>query len=71
MLKTATDKVKGNLIGTLAGAGLTYFAVKKYTGISKMYLVIGLAVLGGVAGAYAQSAIKAKKSTPKKDTVKK
>ena len=71
MLKTATDKVKANLIGTLAGAGLTYFAVKKYTGISKMYLVVGLAVLGGVAGAYAQSAIQAKKSTPKKDTVKK
>ena len=71
MLKTATDKVKANLIGTLAGAGLTYFAVKKYTGISKTYLVVGLAVLGGVAGAYAQSAIQAKKSTPKKDTVKK
>jgi outer membrane lipoprotein SlyB len=71
MLKTATDKVKANVIGTIAGAGLTYFAVKKYTGISKMYLVVGLAVLGGVAGAYAQSAIQAKKSTPKKDTVKK
>ena len=60
MLKTATDKVKANVIGTIAGAGLTYFAVKKYTSISKMYLVVGLAVLGGVAGAYAQSSIKAK-----------
>jgi hypothetical protein len=30
MLKTATDKVKANVIGTIAGAGLTYFAVKKY-----------------------------------------
>jgi outer membrane lipoprotein SlyB len=71
MLKTATDKVKANVIGTIAGAGLTYFAVKKYTGVSKTWLVVGLAVLGGVAGAYAQSAIQAKKSTPKKDTVKK
>jgi outer membrane lipoprotein SlyB len=71
MLKTATDKVKANVIGTIAGAGLTYFAVKKYTGISKTYMVVALAVLGGVAGAYAQSSIKAKKSTPKKDTVKK
>jgi hypothetical protein len=71
MLKTATNKVKANVIGTIAGAGLTYFAVKKYTGISKMYLVVGLAVLGGVAGAYAQSAIQAKKSAPAKGTVKK
>jgi hypothetical protein len=31
---------------------------------------IGLAVLGGVAGAYAQSAISAKRSTPKSSTVK-
>lgn len=71
MLKTTTDKIKANVIGTIAGAGLAYFAIKKYTGISKTYLLVGLAVLGGVAGAYAQSAIVAKKSTPKKDTVKK
>lgn len=71
MLKTATDKVKANVVGTIAGAGLTYFAVKKYTGISKTYIVVAISVLGGLAGAYAQSAIKAKKSTPKKDTVKK
>lgn len=71
MLKTTTDKIKANVIGTIAGAGITYFAVKKYTGVSKTWAVLGLAVLGGVAGAYAQSAIKAKKSTPKKDTVKK
>jgi outer membrane lipoprotein SlyB len=71
MLKTATDKVKANVIGTIAGAGLTYFAVKKYTGVSKTWLVVSLALLGGVAGAYAQSAIQAKKSTPKATTVKK
>jgi outer membrane lipoprotein SlyB len=71
MLKTATNKVKANVIGTIAGAGITYFAVKKYTGISKTYLVVAIAVLGGVAGAYAQSAIQAKKSAPGKATVKK
>ena len=71
MLKTATDKVKANVIGTIAGAGLTYFAVKKYTGISKTWQLVGLAVLGGLAGAYAQSAIQAKSSTPKAGTVKK
>jgi hypothetical protein len=65
MLKKATDKVKNNLLGTAVGAGATYFAVGKYTGVSKMWLKVSLAVLGGVAGAYAQSAIKAKRSTPK------
>jgi hypothetical protein len=70
MLKTATDKVKANVIGTIAGAGITYFAVKKYANISKTWLVVSLAVLGGVAGAYAQSAIAAKKSAPKKNTIK-
>jgi len=71
MLKTATAKVKANVIGTIAGAGITYFAVKKYTGISKTWQLVGLAVLGGVAGAYAQAAIAAKKSAPAKATIKK
>ncbi len=71
MLKTATAKVKANVIGTIAGAGITYLAVKKYTGVNKTWMVLGLAVLGGVAGAYAQSAIVAKKSTPTAGTVKK
>lgn len=70
MLKTATSKVKANVIGTIAGAGLTYLAVKKYTGVSKTWMVLGLAVLGGVAGAYAQSAIQAKTSKPTAKTVK-
>jgi len=71
MLKTATNKVKANVIGTIAGAGITYLAVKKYTGVSKTWALVGLAVLGGVAGAYAQAAITAKKSTPTAVTVKK
>ena len=71
MLKTATTKVKANVIGTIAGAGITYFAVKKYTGLTKTWQLVGLAVLGGVAGAYAQSAIAAKKSAPGKATIKK
>lgn len=71
MLKTATTKVKANVIGTIAGAGITYFAVKKYTGLTKTWQLVGLAVLGGVAGAYAQSAIAAKKSAPAKATIKK
>jgi hypothetical protein len=71
MLKQPIAKVKNNIIGTAAGALVTYWAVGKYTGVSKMWVRVGLAVLGGVAGAYAQSAISAKKSTPSVGTVKK
>ena len=71
MLKTATAKVKSNLVGTAVGAVATYWAVGKYTGVSKTWVRLSLAVLGGVAGAYAQSAISAKKSTPSVGTVKK
>jgi hypothetical protein len=66
MLKTATAKVKANMLGTAVGAVATYWAVGKYANVSKTWVRISLAVLGGVAGAYAQSAISAKKSTPAK-----
>lgn len=65
MLKQPIAKVKANVIGTATGALVTYWAVGKYTGVSKMWVRVSLAVLGGVAGAYAQSAIAAKKSAPK------
>jgi hypothetical protein len=64
MFKTQITKVKNNMIGTAVGAVATYWAVGKYTGVSKMWVRVSLAVLGGVAGAYAQSAIAAKKSAP-------
>lgn len=70
MLKTVTSKVKANPVGLIAGAGLTYWAVGKYANVSNTWVRIGLAVLGGVAGAYAQSAISAKKSTPTAKAVK-
>ena len=71
MFKQPIAKVKNNIIGTAAGALVTYWAVGKYTGVSKMWVRVSLAVLGGVAGAYAQSAISAKKSAPAAGTVKK
>lgn len=66
MLKQPIAKVKANVIGTAAGALVTYWAVGKYANVSKTWVRLSLAVLGGVAGAYAQSAISAKKSTPAK-----
>lgn len=70
MFKKPIAKIQNNLIGTAAGAVVTYWAVGKYAGVSKTWVRLTLTVLGGVAGAYAQSAISAKSSTPKKDTTK-
>ena len=65
MLKKSVAKVQNNLIGAAAGAVATYWAVGKYANVSKTWMRISLAIVGGVAGAYAQSAISAKSSTPK------
>lgn len=70
MFKKPIAKVQNNLIGTAAGAVVTYWAVGKYANVSKMWVRLGLTVLGGVAGAYVQSTITAKSSTPKKNTIK-
>jgi outer membrane lipoprotein SlyB len=70
MLKTATAKVKNNVIGTVAGAGVTFWAAKKYMGITGTWKLVAISLLGGVAGAYASSAIKAKGTAPKKATIK-
>ena len=71
MLKQPIAKVKNNIIGTAAGALVTYWAVGKYANVSKMWVRVSLAVLGGVAGAYAQSAVAAKKSAPKAGSINK
>lgn len=71
MFKKPIAKIQNNLIGTAAGAVVTYWAVGKYAGVSKTWVRLTLTVLGGVAGAYAQSAITAKKSAPTSATVKK
>lgn len=63
-LGKVTSKVQNNLIGTIAGAGVAYWAGKKYLGVSGMLKVTAVVLLGAVAGAYAQSMIAARKSAP-------
>lgn len=70
-IKDVTTKVKNNYIGTIAGAGLTWWAAKKYAGITGTWKLVGLTVLGAVAGAYIQGGISAKSSTPKASDIKK
>lgn len=69
MIKQSVAKVKNNPIGAIVGAGVTFFAMKKYSPVKKIWVIGLVSVIGGVAGAYAQSAIKAKASVPTKKNV--
>ena len=44
-LKTTMAKVKNNPIGAIAGAGLTYYAVKKSGKVSKMWQLLALSAV--------------------------
>lgn len=65
MLKSSVAKVKNNPIGFVAGAGLTFWGVKKYTSVTKMWQIALIAVVGGVAGAYVQGMVTAKAGSKK------
>jgi hypothetical protein len=70
MLKNVSSKVKTNLVGTIAGAGLTWWAAKKYANVSGVWKLGSLVILGAIAGAYIQGGVTAKLSTPKKSDIK-
>jgi outer membrane lipoprotein SlyB len=61
MLNKAISTVKSNPIGFVAGAGLTYWGMKKYTSNSKMWVTALGVIVGGVVGSYVQAMILAKK----------
>jgi len=63
--KSAIAVVKTNVVGAVVGVGVTYLGIKKFTSIRKWWMVIGLSVLGGYAGAYAQKSISAKSGSKK------
>tara|TARA_R110000823_G_scaffold67016_2_gene156516 strand:+ start:463 stop:678 length:216 start_codon:yes stop_codon:yes gene_type:complete len=64
-LKTTMAKVKNNPIGAIAGAGLTYYGLKKSGKVTKMWMLISLTAVGAVVGAIAQSKMGAMSSTSK------
>jgi hypothetical protein len=61
MYNKAISTVKANPIGFVAGAGLTYFGIRKYTSNSKLWVTILGTLVGGVVGSYAQGMLVAKK----------
>jgi len=65
MFKKAISTAQANPIGFVAGAGLTYWGMKKYTSNSKMWVTILGVLAGGYVGAYAQATMIAKKGEKK------
>jgi outer membrane lipoprotein SlyB len=70
-IKKQISKITANPIGLLAGAGLGFMAAKKFSKTGNKYVLIGATVAGGLFGALAQAAYKAKKGTVTATTVKK
>lgn len=68
MLNKAISTAKSNPIGFVAGAGLTYWGIGKYTTNKKMWVTILGTIVGGYAGAYAQSMMVAKKGAAASNT---
>ena len=61
-------KVKNNVVGAVVGAGAFYWASGKYANVSKMWLKVGIALVGAVVGANVQGMIKARKGAPTAET---
>jgi outer membrane lipoprotein SlyB len=57
-MKTINEQIKkitSNPLGSLAGAAAFYFGAKQMGKVENTYALIGLAVVGAIAGAMAQA----------------
>lgn len=63
-VKTQFSKLTSNPIGAIAGGFVAFWAAKKYASVSNKWALGTIAIVGAVAGAYAQSQVKAKASAP-------
>lgn len=68
-VKEQIAKLTSNPVGSLVGVGAGYYVAKKLIKTDKMWMVVVVSVLGGVAGAMAQAKWKAKKGVPTATTV--
>ncbi len=72
-IKQTLKSPLSNPVGALVGAAALYFAAKKFMKVEKKWMLISLALVGGVAGALAQSKWKSKAmlaSTAKTSAIK-
>jgi len=60
VIRQQTAKITNNPLGAIVGGVAFYFGSKKYAKVSNPWLLGGLALVGVVVGAMAQSAMKSK-----------
>lgn len=70
-MKEQLKKITSNPIGSIVGAGAGWVASSKVLGISNLWLKLAVTAVGAIGGAMVQQNIKAKKSAPTAETVKK
>ena len=70
IIKTNVNKIKNNPIGAVAGAAAMFFGAKKYAKIQNNYVLVGLAIVGAIAGANASFYFKTRANAPKASDTK-
>lgn len=70
IVKNTTAKIKANPISSLVGVVAGFYLAKKYMPTSKWYVLGGVAIVGGIAGAMVSSAIASRQTGVTKELVK-
>lgn len=61
-IKGTIDSITASPIGALVGGAALYLGAKKFMKVENKYALVGLALVGVIAGAMAQSKMKSKAS---------
>ena len=70
-IKKQVSKITANPLGLVAGAAVAFLAAKKFYKGGNKWVLMAIVAAGGVTGALAQAAYKAKKGAVTATTVKK
>jgi hypothetical protein len=65
IIKNTTAKIKANPISSLTGVVAGFYLAKKFMPTSKWYVLGGIAVVGGIAGALISNQIASTRSANK------
>ena len=69
IITNTTAKIKANPISSLVGVVAAFYLTKKFMPTSKWYVLGGISLVGGIAGAMISSSVASRKSTPTKTLV--
>lgn len=69
IIKNTTAKIKANPVSSAVGVVAGFYLAKKFMPTSKWYVLGGLALVGGIAGALISSQIASTRSSNKTQTM--